>query len=89
MVHCDQRDEEAIVGNWSHVFKYEQGSSASLAGTFIRNIPNNDDGTFSIQDEVVANIRGGDFHEPFTKLVIIEQTHNMAGGRVKLHILIS
>lgn len=81
MVHCNNRGDEAIVGNWSHVFKYEQGSSASIANTFVRNIPNLDDGTFLI-DDVRSNIRGSDLHEPITKLVVIEQTHNMAGGKV-------
>jgi threonine aldolase len=67
-----------MVGNWSHVFRYEQGSAAQFANVFIHNLQNAEDGTFSI-DEVKNNIRGGDIHEPITQLVVIEQTHNMAG----------
>lgn len=78
MVHCDQRGSEVIVGNWSHIFRFEQGSSAGLAHVFCHNIPNLDDGTFSI-DDIRNNVRGSDFHEPTTQLVTIEQTHNMAG----------
>lgn len=81
MVHCDKRGSEVMVGNWSHVFRYEQGSAASLANVFIHNIPNLDDGTFSIE-HVKNNIRGSDIHDPITQLVIVEQTHNMSGGKV-------
>jgi threonine aldolase len=81
MVHCDKRGSEIIIGNWSHVFKYEQGSAAQIAGVFVQNVPNLPDGTFSI-DAVRENLRGGDIHEPITQLVVIEQTHNMSGGRV-------
>lgn len=78
MVHCDTRGAEVIIGSSSHIFRFEQGSAAGLANVFAHNIPNNEDGTFSI-DTVRNNIRGADFHEPATKLVTIEQTHNMAG----------
>jgi threonine aldolase len=78
MVHCDKRGGEAIVGSWSHIFKYEQGSSASLGSVFITRVPNNDDGTFSI-DEVKGLIRGSDIHEAITQMIGIENTHNMAG----------
>lgn len=78
MVHCDARGSEVICGNWSHVFKYEQGSSASVANTFVTNIPNLEDGTFSI-DDVRRSIRGFDMHEPKTTMVVVEQTHNMSG----------
>lgn len=78
MVHCDKRGSEIMVGSWSHVFRYEQGSSAQFANVFVHNIPNEDDGTFSI-DDVKSYARGSDIHEPITQLVVIEQTHNMAG----------
>lgn len=81
MVHCDKRGSELIAGRWSHVFCYEQGNSASIANVFINKIPNNEDGTFSIE-EVKNSIRGADIHDAITQLVVIENTHNMAGGKV-------
>lgn len=81
MVHCDKRGSELLAGNWSHVFRFEQGSSASLASVFVHNLPNSEDGTFSIE-VVKTSVRGSDFHEPITQLVVIEQTHNMAGRRM-------
>lgn len=45
-------------------------------------INNNDDGTFSLK-ELKTKIRGGDrIHEPKTKLVIVENTQNICGGKV-------
>ncbi|CAO1430041.1 unnamed protein product [Diamesa hyperborea] len=81
MVHCSQRGSEVIIGHMAHGFAYEQGGAASIAGVSTNKIHNNDDGTFSL-DEVKQNIRGTDIHEPITQLVMVEQTHNMAGGKV-------
>jgi threonine aldolase len=79
MVHCDKRGSELVCGSWSHVFRFEQGSASSLAGVFIHKIENNENGTFSI-DEVRALVRGSDIHDPITQLVVVENTHNMAGN---------
>lgn len=70
-----------MVGNWSHVFRFEQGSSASLGSVFMHTVDNLEDGTFSI-DDVKTKARGSDFHEPVTQLVVVEQTHNMAGHKI-------
>lgn len=78
MVHCDKRGAEVIVGHLSHVYCYEQGSAASVANVFVNKVQNLEDGTFSIED-VKNGIRGGDIHDPITQLVVIENTHNMAG----------
>jgi threonine aldolase len=79
MTHCDKRGSELFAGSWSHVFCYEQGSASALANVFVHKVDNNEDGTFSI-DYVESHIRGADIHEPITQLVVIENTHNMAGN---------
>lgn len=81
MVHCNRRGEEAVLGDMSHIFLYEQGGAASIAGVLLHPICNQVDGTFSL-DEFRKRIRGIDYHEPNTKLAIIECTHNMCGGKV-------
>ncbi|KAG5668139.1 hypothetical protein PVAND_016091 [Polypedilum vanderplanki] len=81
MVHCDKRGSEVMCGSLSHVFCYEQGSASSLAGVFVHKLENNEDGTFSIE-AVKKLARGSDIHEPVTQLVVVENTHNMAGGKV-------
>lgn len=81
MVHCNNRGSEAIVGHLAHVFLYEQGGAAYLAGVLLNVIENNPDGTFSLEG-VKSRIRGWDFHEPRTSLVLVENTHNICGGKV-------
>ncbi|CAH1383075.1 hypothetical protein MTP99_007114 [Tenebrio molitor] len=82
MVHCPQRGSEIISGDNGHTFRFEQGGPAQIAGVQTSLIKNNEDGTFSL-DELRDRIRKNpDFHEPYTSLVIIENTHNMCGGKV-------
>ncbi|XP_062536510.1 uncharacterized protein LOC134205345 [Armigeres subalbatus] len=81
MVHCNRRGSEAIVGDMAHVFLYEQGGSAQLAGVLLNNIKNKTDGTFCLA-ELRNKFRGYDVHEPNTELVLIENTHNICGGKV-------
>lgn len=58
------------------------GEAASITGVSLNPLPNNTDGTFSL-NEFRSRIRGSDpLHEPKTKLVIVENTHNLCGGRV-------
>lgn len=58
-----------------------KGGAASVAGVSLNVIPNNEDGTYSL-DEFRAKIRGQDQHEPRTTLAIVENTHNICGGKV-------
>ncbi|KAJ6639325.1 hypothetical protein Bhyg_12069 [Pseudolycoriella hygida] len=81
MAHCSQRGSEAIVGDLSHIFLYEQGSSAHIAGVQLNTIANKPDGTFCLE-QFKRKIRGDDCHEPITALAVIENTHNMCGGKV-------
>lgn len=81
MVHCHARGCEAITGHLAHTFLYEQGAAAQLAGIQFATVKNLNDGTFSLED-VKRKIRIYEFHEPITKLVLVENTHNMCGGKV-------
>ncbi|XP_039449652.1 uncharacterized protein LOC120428668 [Culex pipiens pallens] len=81
MVHCGRRGSEAIVGDAAHVFLYEQGGAAQLAGVLLHTIKNKPDGTFCLK-ELPNMFRGFDVHEPITNLVLVENTHNMCGGKV-------
>ncbi|KAH8312528.1 hypothetical protein KR044_011272 [Drosophila immigrans] len=82
MVHCHRRGAETIVGDLSHIFLYEQGGAAHLAGVQLATIRNQPDGTFSLQ-ELRHKIRNyKDCHEPVTSLVVVENTHNICGGKV-------
>src|SRR5438105_7723924 len=72
---------EAIVEERSHIFNYELGSSAALAGALLRPV-RGEDGLLN------WNLISGAIHHqaPYyvtpTSLVALENTHNMAGGAV-------
>ncbi|TMW54285.1 hypothetical protein DOY81_000640 [Sarcophaga bullata] len=81
MVHCHRRGTEAIVGDLSHTFLYEQAGAAQIAGVQLATIKNKTDGTFCL-NEMQHKLRlYDDCHEPVTALVIVENTHNMCGGK--------
>lgn len=70
-----------MTGHLAHTFLYEQGGAAQLAGVSLNLIQNKPDGTFCL-NELRSKFRGFDVHEPKTALVLIENTHNMCGGKV-------
>ncbi|XP_055623058.1 uncharacterized protein LOC129766514 [Toxorhynchites rutilus septentrionalis] len=81
MVHCSRRGTEAIVGDMAHIFLYEQGGAAQIGGVLLNCIKNEEDGTFDL-GELRNKFRGYDVHESQTALVLVENTHNMCGGKV-------
>lgn len=78
---CPNRGSEIIVGDNSHIFLFEQSGAAQFGGVSPRTIKNLPDGTFDL-NAVNAAIRDDDIHEPSTKLICIENTHNACGGKV-------
>jgi threonine aldolase len=76
--HC-QRGDEVIVGKSNHVFLHEAGGVSVLGGVHSSQIPNQSDGSLALED-VEAAIRSDDPHEPVTRLVCLENTHNARGG---------
>ncbi|KAI5103366.1 threonine aldolase 1, partial [Silurus meridionalis] len=83
MVHCRERGDEMIVGDLSHLHIYEQGGSAQLAGVHSTTLTTMADGTFDLE-QLESKIRHGypDVHYPRSRLVCLENTHNIMGGRV-------
>ncbi len=78
LAHC-QRGESIIVGDSSHIFRYEQGGMAQLGGILPHTVPVQPDGRFCLGD-LEAAVNPDDEHKPMTRLVALENTHNMAGG---------
>lgn len=78
LAHCN-RGDEVILGDVSHTVLFEAGGVAALGGIHPRTVPNQPDGTLSL-DDVRAAVRPDDIHQPPTRLVCIENTHNRCGG---------
>lgn len=78
LAHC-QRGDEVILGNKAHTFLFEAGGISALGGVHSCQIPNQPDGTLALED-IHAAIRPDDPHDPITRLVALENTHNRCGG---------
>jgi threonine aldolase len=70
-----------IAEEHSHVFIAEQGGPAAHSGLFARALPGFD-GRFTPEQIRAAMTDPRSGHEPVTKLVSLENTHNSSGGRV-------
>jgi threonine aldolase len=79
LAHCG-RGDEAIVGDQSHTFFYEAGGMSVLGGVHPHPVPNQPDGTMSLE-AIEEAIRPTDNpHYPISRLIVIENTHNRCGG---------
>lgn len=78
-VHCRPGDELLCEAR-SHVFLFEGGSVARLSGTQVRTF----EATSGFVDPAALPglVRAADVHFPRSRLLVVENTHNMAGGRV-------
>jgi threonine aldolase len=78
LAHCG-RGDEVILGNKAHTFLFEAGGISALGGVHSCQIPNQPDGTLALAD-IRDAIRPDDPHDPITRLVALENTHNRCGG---------
>jgi threonine aldolase len=79
LVHCRPGDEVIGADN-SHIFTSEAGGGSALAGVQTWPLPSKR-GVFT-SAAVEAAIRPATRHSPRTRLVVIEQTNNKAGGAI-------
>ncbi len=78
LAHCG-RGDEIILGDKAHTFLYEAGGVAALGGVHPHPVPNQPDGTLSLES-IEAAIRPDDPHFPISRLICLENTHNRCGG---------
>lgn len=78
LAHCG-RGDEIILGSHAHTFFYEQGGSAAVGSIHPRTVPNRPDGKLALEDIEMA-IRGDNIHFPRTRLILLENTHNICSG---------
>ena len=78
LTHCE-RGSEVILGDRAHIFLFEVGGIAALGGIQAHTVPNQKDGTLDLED-IKNAIRWDDIHDPPTRLITLENTHNRCGG---------
>ena len=81
LAHCD-RGDEMILGDRAHTYIYEAGGAAALGGVHPRTVPTLADGRLPLPAIEAAIRPTGDAHFPVTRLVCLENTHNLCGGAV-------
>jgi threonine aldolase len=79
-LHTRPGGDEVILARSSHPVIAEAGGPAQLAGAMLQTI-DCEGGIFSAQD-LRAAIRAPERHAPRSRLVCVEQTTNLGGGRV-------
>ncbi|MBM4052580.1 MAG: aminotransferase class I/II-fold pyridoxal phosphate-dependent enzyme [Planctomycetes bacterium] len=80
-IRCQTEPGDEIVAHAeSHIIHYETGSPAALSGCMIRSL-DGPRGQFNAE-AVHAAIRGSDIHSPRSRLLVLENTQNRAGGTV-------
>ncbi len=72
--------DQIIAHSESHIYKYESGAPAALSGCSFCFVYG-DKGQFNPND-VTAAIQPQDAHFPKSALVVLENTHNRAGGTI-------
>lgn len=77
-VHCTTGDE-LLIESTGHIANYEAGAPAVLAGVSVRRIPG-DGGRLDVA-HLDGQIRGGNVHFAPTRLVCLENSTNLGGGR--------
>ncbi|NLX11636.1 MAG: low-specificity L-threonine aldolase [Chloroflexi bacterium] len=80
LAHCE-RGDEVILGDKAHTYLFEAGGIAALGGVHPFTLPTQPDGTLAL-DAIRRAFRSSDAHFPRTRLIALENTHNMAGGVV-------
>ena len=78
-VHC-QPGDEVIVGEGAHVYLYESGAGAAIAGVQFAVVGRG--GIFDASDAEAAVKPASNPHNAPTRLVCVENSHNRGGGVV-------
>ncbi|NHJ86157.1 MAG: aminotransferase class I/II-fold pyridoxal phosphate-dependent enzyme [Asgard group archaeon] len=74
------KGDEVILEENAHIVLHEVASAAVIGGVQIRTLTG-ENGYLITPDMLDKAVRGFDVHYPISKLVCIENTHNMAGGK--------
>ena len=80
------RGRDVILGDESHIYRYENGSASALGGLVFRAVPTKADGTLPLEAlRAAIHLPAHDyhyFHYSRPGVICLENTHNRCGGRV-------
>src|SRR2546428_12253113 len=76
------RGEAVMVGDQSHIYRYEVGGASTLGGAPMYVIPTNPNGMLDLFQIKHGITDGSDEHTAPTALLCIENTHNRSRGAV-------
>jgi threonine aldolase len=79
-LHIRPGGDEIILDEWAHPVESEAGSPAAISGASLRYLSTST-GIFTGAD-LAAAIRPVDRYAPRSRLVVLEQTTNLGGGRI-------
>lgn len=79
-LHCKPGDEFLCEAG-CHIYNYEQAAFAQLSGVVARTFPGKQG--VLLREQLEGTIRPENEHMARTRLVCIENTHNLGGGRVQ------
>jgi threonine aldolase len=74
------RGDEILLHEDAHIFRYEAGAPALLSGVQVRPLPG--EGGIIAPGTLRAAVRPENVHCPRPNLLCLENTHNVAGGKV-------
>lgn len=77
--HTSPGDEIYCEEN-GHIYNYEAGAPAALSGVQVRPLPGVRGAITA--EQIAAALRPPDHHNPQSRLVMLENTHNRAGGAI-------
>ncbi len=80
-LHVRPGGDEVILHRWAHPLRFEAGGPADMAGAVMHPV-DGDAGMFDASTVLDALRPVGDRYAPRSRLVCVEQTTNIAGGRV-------
>jgi threonine aldolase len=75
-----QPGDEVIIDRFAHIFNNEVAAAATLSGLQLN--PIDGDAGVITANQIEPLIRPLNLHQPVTRVIALENTHNAAGGRV-------
>jgi threonine aldolase len=78
LTFCD-RGSEVILGRQTDMYLWEVGAMSAVGGIYPNPIENGPDGTIDLT-ALEASLRPDDVHFPRTRLICLENSHNLSGG---------